>query len=372
MNHESPMQEALELARKAWGLTHPNPMVGAVIVENGEIVAEGYHAAAGQDHAEVAALKRLGRPPAADACLYVTLEPCSTTGRTGACTDTIRQSGIGKVVIGTTDPNPAHAGRGLRILRDAGIEVTEGILEAKCRDLNLVFNHWITAKRPLIAGKIATTLDGRVATRTGDSKWITNAASRADGHRWRSLFPGIASGSGSILADDPALTSRLGGEPTRCGRRFVFDRSLATLERPHLKVYSDAHRDQTTVLTLDCHSRETLDNITGQGIQLWPLPREHFLKEFVRHCTAEAVTGVLIEGGPTLISAFLAEGLLDYLFAYRAPRFLADSDARACLSGQSIGLMADAFHLDEVQLAHFDGDQLMRGRVHHASLQKKC
>ena len=157
------MRQAIGLASQAWGQTHPNPLVGALIVEGTEVVAEGWHKGAGQPHAEVEAFAALGRAPAEGAVLYVTLEPCSTVGRTGACTNAIIDCGIRKVVVGAVDPNPAHSGRGLQILREAGVEVEQGILEDECNDLNLIFNHWITNGTPLLAAKMAMTLDGKFA-----------------------------------------------------------------------------------------------------------------------------------------------------------------------------------------------------------------
>ena len=178
------------------GNTHPNPMVGAVIVEQDQVVATGYHKAAGKDHAEVDALRNLGRQPASDAVLYVTLEPCCTHGRTPPCTEAILDAGIRQVYIGTSDPNPKVAGQGIQQLREAGVEVHSGkLLEKQCRDLNLIYNHWISnSLSPLLAGKVATTLDGFTATRDKQSKWITSEQARQDVMRWRRLFPAIAVG----------------------------------------------------------------------------------------------------------------------------------------------------------------------------------
>jgi len=205
---EQLMVRALELARRGWGATNPNPMVGALIVEEGDIVAEGWHAKDGGPHAERAALAALGRRPRPGATMVVTLEPCSTAGRTGACCDAIKAAGIARVVVGTTDPNPAHAGRGADVLRAAGIEVLAGVRASECAELNLIFNHWITTGRPLIAGKVATTSDGYSHPPAGVDRWITGAAARENVHHWRRFFPAIAVGAGTVLADDPALTRR--------------------------------------------------------------------------------------------------------------------------------------------------------------------
>ncbi|MGB0344699.1 MAG: bifunctional diaminohydroxyphosphoribosylaminopyrimidine deaminase/5-amino-6-(5-phosphoribosylamino)uracil reductase RibD, partial [Coraliomargarita sp.] len=222
------MSRAVDIAQRGWGRTHPNPMVGAVIAEDGKIVAEGWHRAAGQPHAEIEALRSLGRKPSPQATLYITLEPCSTVGRTGACTEAIMESGLRNVVVGTMDPNPNHSGKGLVHLRNAGIQVTEGVLADECKDLNLIFNHWITKQTPLLAAKIATTLDGKFSAANGHSKWVTGEDARANVMRWRRYFPAIAVSAATALADDPALTSRL-PEDNWCPIRFIFDRDLQAL-----------------------------------------------------------------------------------------------------------------------------------------------
>src|SRR4051812_9716432 len=217
------MREAIAAAKRGWGTTHPNPIVGAVIVEDDHVVSEGYHAQDGGPHAERLALLARGKTPRPGATMYVTMEPCSTAGRTGACTEAIIAAGIKRVVVGATDPNPAHAGRGFAVLRAAGVEVITGVLERECTDLNLIFNHWIVKQEPLLAAKAAVSVDGKIATRSGESRWITNEASRADVHRWRRLFPGIAVGAMTIIKDDPRLTARTAGAAEWCPWRFVFD-----------------------------------------------------------------------------------------------------------------------------------------------------
>lgn len=364
VDFEQPMRVALSLARNGWGNTHPNPMVGAVILEGGEIVAQGWHAAAGQDHAEIAALKNLGRPPAADAVMCVTLEPCSTEGRTGACTKAIIDSGLRQLVVGTTDPNPRHSGSGLALLRDVGVEVLESVLEPECKDLNLIFNHWIVNERPLIAAKIATTLDGKIATRTGHSRWITSQPARLDAHRWRRLFPGIACGSGTVEADDPALTSRLPNEEESCGRRFIFDRSLGGLRDLSARVFQDSFRAKTTVVTWEQASPERIHKLKDLGIGVWQLPASSdsaFFTAFAKRCAENGIIAVLVEGGPRLLSAMLAAGKLDYLFAYRAPKLMADEEAPSCFTGQSLREVSQAFELHNVRHAQLGDDQLLRG-----------
>lgn len=348
-------------------------MVGAVIVEDGKIVAEGWHARAGEAHAEVVALKALGRQPATGAELYVTLEPCSTHGHTGPCTEAILAGGIQRVTVGTLDPNPAHSGRGIEVLRAAGIDVNSGVLEDDCADLNLVFNHWITTGRPLIAGKTATTLDGHTATRSGQSQWITSEVARSDVHRWRALFPAIAVGARTVQADNPALTARL-PSGTLCPRRFVFDRRLvlasAAARGAPPRIFMDEYALETTLVvdeTTQHAGAQTLANLSSRfGIRIWVLPQGDDVAgfdAFARRCFAEGITGVLVESGGRLISSLLHAGALDYLFAYRAPKILADADAQPAFRGAITPSVGDGWHLEKVRHATFGDDQLMRGWV---------
>ncbi len=358
------MSRALEAARRGWGDTHPNPMVGALIVENGRVVADGFHVRAGEPHAEVMALRNLGRAPAAGAVLYVTLEPCSTTGRTPPCTEAIVKSGLKQVVVGATDPNPAHAGRGLTLLRKAGVEVVEGVCARDCADLNLIFNFWIAKKRALFAGKIATTLDGRIATRTGESQWITGAAARNDAMRWRRLFPAVGVGAGTVLADDPQLTSRI-GQSVWCPTRLVFDRTLRTVGKKLPRVYTDVHRARTVVVTSSAPHAAKRAILEKQGVAVWPLAKKNWYSSLRKKCAEGGLTGIFLEGGPTLLSAFLAVGELDYLFAYRAPKFLADAAAIPVFTGPPRASLADAYTLANVQHASLGDDQLLRGFVRY-------
>lgn len=327
------MGRALELARRAWGKTHPNPMVGALIVEGGVVVAEGFHGKDGGPHAERVALANLGRKPKPGATMVVTLEPCSTAGRTGACCDAIRAAGgIARVVVGATDPNPAHAGRGADVLRAAGIEVVAGVRAAECAELNLIFNHWITTGRPLIAGKIATTRDGFSRPPAGADRWITGAAARENVHRWRRLFPAIAVGAGTVRADNPALTRRwreaeaTGAEREDCGWRFVFDATLSTAagaEAAWPRVYADRWRERTIVVASAAADAMTRERLESAGVHVWTQETTRGAAgwaEFARRCAAERIPGVYVEGGAELLADAARAGALDYGFWYRAAR----------------------------------------------------
>lgn len=360
------MRLALAEAEKGWGATHPNPMVGAVIVEDGAVVAAGYHEAAGLPHAERVALDRLGRRPAVGATLYCTLEPCSTTGRTSPCTNAILESGIRRVVIGATDPNPRHAGRGLEILRAAGLEVVEGVEAESCRDLNLIFNHWIThAGAPFIAGKLALTLDGKIAASNGHSKWITGGAARADVMRWRRLFPAIGVGADTVLFDDPQLTSRPeGGEPW-CPRRLVFDPQFRTVTDPLPGLYSDAWAERTVVVSSDPPAGTTAAALARAGVETWalgPAPDDPaYYPALGEALSAAGLNGLFLEGGGKLISRFLNAGALHYLFTYKAPKILGDSGARPGFEGRAPRSMEQAIRLRDVRYAILGEDVLTRG-----------
>ncbi len=365
--HEGFMRRALELARRGWGATHPNPMVGAVIVEDGAVVAEGFHACDGGPHAERVALQALGREPKPGATLYVTLEPCCTHGRTGACTEAILAARLGRVVVGATDPFPAHAGRGLALLREAGVEVVSGILERECTDLNLLYNHWVVNRAPLIAVKSALTLDGKIATRTGESKWITGETARADVMRWRRLFPAIAVGAGTVLRDNPRLTSRTEGEEEWSPLRFVFDGLLRTVsDRALPQLYTDRHHERTIVVTTPHGGLGYVRKLKDLGVQVWMLssPTQRVgTAEFRQRCAKEKITGVYLEGGTQLVGEFLRERQVDYFFMYRAPLLLADDKAKSAYSGLRTERLDQGIRLADVQHAAFGDDQLIRGRV---------
>jgi len=350
------MRRALELARQAWGRTHPNPMVGAVITEGGQIVAEGFHAKAGEPHAEVMALRALGRKPAADAVLHVTLEPCCTHGRTPPCVDAILASGLRTVVVGARDPNPAHAGHGLELLRAKGVAVVEGVLGEECAALNLIFNHWIIRGTPLLALKVASTLDGKLTLPAGQGRAITGPESQTYVHRLRRLFPAIAVSADTALADNPRLTSR-GDDGETCPVRFVLDRHFKTAGHTGLNLFQDAHRTRTIVVGLGSSAKKSdLAWYEAEGIKVWALvgDEDAFLKVWAERCAQEKIIGVLIEAGPRLASAVLAAGSVDYLYAFVAPR-TGDPEAPCWHDGVALpvgGLRTSLIGVDALYQGH--------------------
>lgn len=345
---DRPLLRALEVARQGWGATHPNPMVGAVLTEAGRVVAEGFHARAGEPHAEIMALRALGRRPGADAVLHVTLEPCSTQGRTPPCVQAILDAGIRRVVVGTVDPNPLHAGRGLELLRAAGVEVrlAVGPVERACRQLNFLFNHWFTRRRTLVALKVARDATGRTVPRAGE-RWITGEAARADVMRWRRLFPAIAVGAGTALADNPRLTARL-PESEWCPVRLLLDRSGRTAGQSQLHLLADAHRERTIVV-LDPRrvSPERLAWFRAQGVQLWEVASDSFLGDALARATAAGWLGLMVEPGPALGQALLAAGLVDHGLVYTAPAGRADAASPAWLPGEPALLDSDHVTFDQ-------------------------
>lgn len=361
------MNHALTLAHGVWGKTHPNPMVGAVLVEDGIIVGEGATSPDGGAHAERLALLARGKRPGPDATLYTTLEPCSTQGRTGACTKAIIEAGVARVVVGAIDPNPDHAGRGLHVLRDAGIEVVENVLAEKCSDLNLIFNHWITRNEPLLAVKTATTLDGRIACRTGDSRWITGELSRADVMKWRRLFPAIAVGAGTVKDDNPRLTARQEGKEEWCPWRFVFDGLLSTVDDRNMPaLYTDDFRERTIVVTTPHAGVGYVRKLNDLGVKVWNLPSETqrvSLKDFRLKCAEEKIPGVYFEGGSRLLSELMRAQQIDYMFAYRAPVLFADERAIPVMSGLRTAKIANAIRMNEVRHEILGADVLTRGRI---------
>ena len=319
----------LVLARKGWGLTHPNPMVGALLVEDGEIVAEGFHRVTGKAHAEVEAFNALGRPLQPGASLIISLEPCSTQGKTPPCTEAILKSGIQSVYVACEDPNPRHAGQGLDILREHGLHVQVGDpdVRAQATRLNFIFNHNMQTGRPLIALKLAESANGKLTNEAGTPTRVTASDARSDMMHWRRLFPSICVGSGTVLSDNPSLTARLPDE-TWCPIRLVIDSTLSTLAAgiPDRALYTDEYAGKTRIITTS-HGLAQKDRVArarGLGISLIQAeacPRGRVLTlSFPEVLTQLGLNGVYCEGGAEIAQSLYEEGLADYLFRYRSPR----------------------------------------------------
>ena len=361
MTDEDYMREALRIARNAEGRTSPNPMVGAVVVRDGRIVAEGWHRAAGTPHAEIHALRMAG-DLARDATLYVTLEPCAHQGRTGPCAKAVAEAGVRCVVMAMQDPNPLVAGKGIQYLRDAGIEVRCGLLEAEARRLNEAFLKWISTGLPFVAMKTAMTLDGKIATATGKSRWITNEASRRRVHELRDVHDGILVGIGTVLADDPSLTTRLVEGTGRNPTRIVVDSMART---PLTSKLLNDGQATTIIAVTECAPEERVKALreTGAGILVAGNgPRVDF-RCLMEELGKREVASVFVEGGGTVNFSLLQEELVDKVYSFIAPKLVGGRDALSPVEGNGFGDLADAVLLDDLSAEMLEGDILLTGYV---------
>ncbi|MCX7825981.1 MAG: bifunctional diaminohydroxyphosphoribosylaminopyrimidine deaminase/5-amino-6-(5-phosphoribosylamino)uracil reductase RibD, partial [Verrucomicrobiae bacterium] len=304
------MRRALTLARRALGLTSPNPMVGALVVKNRRVIAEGYHHHAGGPHAEIHALNAAGKR-AAGADLYVTLEPCSTHGRTPPCTDAIIAAGIRRVVVAARDPNPSHDGRGMAVLRDAGIKVEIGLLGHEAARLNEAFNKWIRTGQPFVTVKLAMSLDGKIATRRGESRWITGEEARACVQELRRAADAILVGAGTVIADDPQLTVRAGKVERQPWRVIADSGGRTPLEA---RVLSDEHRARTIVLTTAQSASSWRRQLAERGVTVLECAARDErvdLLDALKQLGGREITGVLVEGGGQLVGSLLDQRLVD-------------------------------------------------------------
>ncbi len=358
------MRMALRLAARAHGRTSPNPMVGAVVVRRGEIVGRGWHRRAGQPHAEVGALAEAGAK-ARGADLYVNLEPCNHVGRTGPCVRCILDAGIARVVVGMRDPNPLVNGKGMRALRRAGVEVVPGVLEQECVALNEAFVCFITRGRPFVTWKSAITLDGRVAARSGDSRWVTGEPARLEGHRLRDTHDAIVVGVGTVLADDPELTCRLprGRDPIR----VVVDSHLRAPPTARVVAVAATSQAPTWIVcgqAAPAHRAAALEDHGARVIRVGADGRGRVsVNELLRALAAREVTGLLLEGGPTLAGSFWREGLIDRVVAFVAPKLLGDPAALPMLDGAEVAAMSEARSLHQVRTRLIGPDLMVAGRV---------
>lgn len=356
--HLKMMKRALALARRGIGRTSPNPAVGCVIVRDGEIVGEGWHRKAGTPHAEIHALRQAGEL-ARGADVYVTLEPCSHHGRTPPCAEALINAGVGRVFAGMTDPNPLVSGRGLALLRAAGIAVTGGILEEQCLRLNEAFVKHVTTGMPFVILKSAMTLDGKTATASGDSKWITCQESRRYVHRVRSKVDAIMVGVGTVLADDPQLTCRMvrGKDPIR----VVVDSRLRTpvgaalfhLDSPAETIIATIERDPAKTASVHGLGAETLVCNAAEG--------RVDLEDLLRRLGKRGIQSVLLEGGRELVGTAVRNGLVDKFLLFYAPKLVAGDDGFGLCSGRGVARMGEAFTLRTERVRRFAEDFLVIG-----------
>ncbi|MBI5740845.1 MAG: bifunctional diaminohydroxyphosphoribosylaminopyrimidine deaminase/5-amino-6-(5-phosphoribosylamino)uracil reductase RibD [Nitrospirae bacterium] len=372
MNDEIYIRKTISLAARGKGRTSPNPMVGAIVVKGGKIIAAGYHRKAGTPHAEALALNRAGKE-AKGATLYINLEPCCHTGkRTPPCTGAIVRAGIKKVVVSMIDPNPQVAGKGLKELEKAGLRTLSGVMEEEAKKLNESFIKYITKKRPFVILKIAQSLDGRIATASGESKWITGGKAREHVHKLRNELDAILVGSGTVIKDDPSLDCR-----TRGGRnpyRIIVDSNLnIPLEAKVLR-----HDDGKTIIaTIDLNSKFKIQNskllkaqqkksdlLADMGVRILTVKEKDGkvdLKSLMKELGRLEITSVMIEGGSTINASALASGIVDKVLIFVAPKIIGGTDSIPSIGGKSPALLKNAFTLKDLRMKKLGGDFLFEG-----------
>lgn len=362
MTDQDYMLRAIELAKKGEGWTNPNPMVGAVIVKNGRIIGEGYHERCGELHAERNAIASLTES-AEGATLYVTLEPCCHYGKTPPCTEAILEQKIGKVVIGSRDPNPKVAGKGAHILREAGVVVVEDFMREKCDALNPVFFHYITNKTPYVVMKYAMTLDGKIATKTGASKWITGEPARKEVQHMRHRYMGIMAGIGTVLADNSMLNVRVEGWKSPV--RIICDSHLRI--PTDSKIAKSAKEYRTIVAYADKNAGEAKkETLESMGLEVFFCPDEKGqidLKHLMEYLGAENIDSVLLEGGGTLNDSALRAGIVQEVQAFIAPKIFGGTDSRTPVEGIGVEIPSEAVKLECQDICRIDEDIKITYRV---------
>ncbi|CAB1262780.1 fused diaminohydroxyphosphoribosylaminopyrimidine deaminase; 5-amino-6-(5-phosphoribosylamino) uracil reductase [Clostridiaceae bacterium BL-3] len=351
------MRYAIALARKGEGWVNPNPMVGAVVVKENRIIGEGYHEVCGKPHAERNALASCIES-AKGATLYVTLEPCCHYGRTPPCTDAIIKAGITKVVVGSSDPNPKVSGKGISILRRAGIVVKEGVLKEKCDELNTVFFHYIVTGTPYVVMKYAMTADGKIATVTGDSKWVTGKAARKHVQQLRHKYSAIMVGIGTVLKDDPLLTCRL--KNSRNPIRIICD--------SHLRIPMDSQICRTakevhTILATTVTDETKISKLKSLGITVLTVSGKDEMVNLpilMQKLGQLEIDSILLEGGSALNYSALKADLVQEVYAYIAPKIFGGKDAKTPVEGDGVLSPEQCFQFTAPEISVLDGDLMLR------------
>ena len=354
------MRRALELAERGRGHVEPNPLVGAVVVRDGQVVGEGWHQRYGEAHAEVHALAAAGEA-ARGGTLYVTLEPCCHHGKTPPCTDAVLRAGVRRVVAAMPDPFPQVAGQGLARLRAAGVEVEVGPGEAEARRLNAPYLKLLTAGRPYVHAKWAMTLDGKIATRTGDSKWISGKASRRHVHELRGRVDAVLVGVGTALADDPLLTARPPGP--RVATRVVLDSSGRL---PPSAQLVRTVRDAPVLVAVAAGAAPAAAALAAQGCEVLEVPAVNgriAVAALLRDLGRRRMTNVLVEGGAEVLGSFLDAGAIDEVHVFVAPKLFGGADAMSPVAGLGVARIADALRITEWSVERIEDDVLLHGRL---------
>ena len=357
---EKYMRQAIALALKGTGRVNPNPLVGAVVVKDGRVIGEGYHQQYGCPHAERNALAACTESPAG-ATIYVTLEPCCHHGKNPPCTQALIQAGVSRVVVGSADPNPLVAGKGIAQLKAAGIQVEEGCLQAECDAINFIFFHYITTKQPYLALKYAMTADGKIACHTGASRWITGEAARHHVHQLRNKYAAIMVGTGTALADDPELTCRIenGNNPVR----IVCDTQLRT---PLSAKLVTTATEVPTIIATCCQDEIRHKPYQEAGCQVWVLPAKNEvvdLHALLQRLGQEKIDSVLVEGGGQLNWSLLQAGLVQRVYTYIAPKIFGGDAAKSPVGGIGVDTPQQAFQMKVISTQQLGDDFLLEQEV---------
>lgn len=357
---EQYMRRAIELARRGSGHVNPNPLVGAVIVRDGEILGEGWHEEYGKLHAErnaIAHAKEAGHS-LEGSTIYVTLEPCCHYGKTPPCTEAIIEEGITRVVVGSDDPNPLVSGKGFHILREHGISVVTHVLKEECDAINQVFFHYIRTGCPFVGMKYAMTLDGKIACHTGDSRWVTGEEAREHVQILRNHYKGIMVGIGTVLADDPMLNCRMEGG--RNPVRIVCDDHLRI---PVASKLVQTAKDQPVITAcLPGADREKRKILEEKGVIIWEIPEDNGridLRFLMEKLGENKIDGILLEGGGTLNESALQAGIVSRVYCYLAPKIFGGAEARTPVEGRGVHLASEAWQLKEIHMCRFGEDILL-------------
>ncbi|WP_372751774.1 bifunctional diaminohydroxyphosphoribosylaminopyrimidine deaminase/5-amino-6-(5-phosphoribosylamino)uracil reductase RibD [Labilibaculum sp.] len=357
------MQRAFELAQKGIGRVNPNPLVGAVIVRDNEIIGEGYHEYFGGPHAEVNAF-RSATKLVEGATMYVTLEPCSHYGKTPPCAEAIVKHKIAKVVIGMLDPNPLVAGKGVKILEENGIEVEFGFLCEELSELNRVFLKYIQKKTPFVVMKTAMTLDGKIASYTGDSRWVSNDKSRRRVHELRNELSAIMVGVNTVIADDPMLTTRLDGKEGRNPIRIVVDSKARIPLQSKILNSSDVAK---TIVALtenaDARKIKQIEDLGNLVLQIKSRNERVDLQNLLVKLGQEGIDGILLEGGASLNFSALQTGIVDEVISFIAPKIIGGASAKSPVGGEGIEFMKDAIELQNIEIHQLGKDLMLTGKI---------
>lgn len=360
------MKRAVDLAVLGTGYTSPNPLVGAVIVKDGVVIGEGYHRKYGMPHAEINAFHDADSRgnDTASADLYVTLEPCSHYGKTPPCAEEVIRRKIKRVFIGMKDPNPLVSGRGISMLKEAGIEVSCGILENECRRINEPFIKFITTKLPFVCMKSAMTLDGKIASCTGDSKWVSGSASRELVHRYRNKYMAVMVGCSTVIADDPELTCRLPDGGSNPLRIIVDSKAVSPLNS---KVFQVAEDKKTLIAVTKAAAADKTARLRSMGVEVLVLPEDEEgrvnLHELMKKLGEMKIDSVLLEGGGTLNFSALKAGIVDRAAFFIAPKIIGGKEAKTPVEGDGIRLMSEAINLEQTETTLVGSDLLISGLV---------